>query len=103
MADESGAEDLGLPKPYQVPLKRHSYLLSKIADGSRPEAANDEWVLHVLRHFRKRQPDIQGRTRYYGYIKPRRKYLRVVVDPEGLIFNAFWDLDYTPRRRKASQ
>jgi len=88
---------------YQTPLQRHPYLLRKIAAGVRPEAANNEWVLYVLRHYRKRQPDVQGRTRYYGYIKSQRKYMRVVVDADGLVFNVFWDSDYTPRRRTDSK
>ena len=84
----------------QEPIRRHPHLIKQIAEGVHPEGANDEWVLYVLRHYRKREPDREGRTRYWAYIHPRRKYMRVVVDPDGVIFNAFWDSDYTPRRRQ---
>jgi hypothetical protein len=41
-----------------------------------------------------------GRTRYYGYIRAKKMYMRVVLETDGEIVTAFFDEDYTPSRRR---
>jgi hypothetical protein len=85
----------------QQPLPRSAHLRWKIANGEHAEAANDDWVRHVLQHPSTEEPDdVEGRTRRWGYIRSARKYMRVVTEPDGEIVTAFFDRGYTRQRGK---
>ena len=59
-----------------------------------------EWIEAVLREpaFVQLQPD--GRIRQWGYIAPLRRWLRVVILPDGrTIHNAFPDRDFKAASR----
>ncbi|MEX2598442.1 MAG: hypothetical protein WD533_02185 [Dehalococcoidia bacterium] len=88
-----------------APFKTTWYFDNR-AKRAHPEARREDWVQHVLDHPVERRPDrIHSRTRLYGYIRERRRYMRVVIDDtEGAVHNAFFDSDYKPgwrRRREA--
>jgi hypothetical protein len=44
---------------------------------------------------KQRQPD--GRMRLWLWVAERRRWLRVIVEPDGeTVHNAFWDRNFTP-------
>jgi hypothetical protein len=66
---------------------------------SRPDRREIE-PAHVIRALvqparKERQPD--GRVRHWCWITERRRWLRVVTEPDGeTIHNAFWDRSFKP-------
>jgi hypothetical protein len=44
------------------------------------------------------QPD--GRTRYWGYSEEAKHYIRVVIETNGELLNAFFDHNFDRRRRR---
>ena len=51
-----------------------------------------EWIEYVLKNPIRTQVQNNGRIRHWGFIEPRKKYLRVVTEPDGeTVHNAFFD------------
>jgi hypothetical protein len=65
----------------------------------RPDRA-DIWPEYIRRELhepirREQQPD--GRLRCWCWIVERRRWLRVIVEPDGeTVHNAFWDRNFRP-------
>lgn len=52
----------------------------------------EEWIEYVLKNSIRKQTQLNGRIRYWGFIKERGKYLRVVTESDGeTVHNAFFD------------
>ena len=56
-----------------------------------------EWIERVLKNPIRTEVQPNGRIRYWGYIAERKKYLRVVLEPDGeTLHNAFFDRRFKP-------
>jgi len=54
-------------------------------------------VQEILRQPYRREMQADGRSRLWGYVADRRRWLRVIVEPDGeTVHNAFWDRKFRP-------
>lgn len=67
------------------------------------EGITAELCEEVVREAEYTEVQEDGRVRFWGYVPERRLWLRVVTlhDRERL-FNAFWDENFTRKRRRGS-
>ena len=74
-------------------MKLHPYF-EFVRWPQRPEIRL-EWIEDVIRSPTRTERQSDGRMRYWGYVFAARKYLRVVLLPDGeTVFNAFFDRDF---------
>lgn len=60
-----------------------------------------EWCLMVIQSPERKEVQIDGRVRYWGYVPELGRYLRVITLEDGeTIHNAFPDRDFRPEERE---
>jgi hypothetical protein len=55
-----------------------------------------EYVARVVANPYRSEVQPDGRRRLWGYIEEERKWLRVIVLPDGAVHNAFFDRRFKP-------
>jgi hypothetical protein len=63
----------------------------------RPDRAmiRDDWIVRVIGHAEKTEVQSDGRIRKWAWIPEARKFLRVILLPDGVtVHNAFFDRSY---------
>lgn len=60
-----------------------------------------EWCLMVIQSPERKEVQIDGRVRYWGYVPELGRYLRVITLEDGeTIHNAFPDRDFRPEEKE---
>jgi hypothetical protein len=83
-----------LPPP---PFWRTPYFEFRVS--IRPDRRDIAWeyVTFVLDQPTRREVQVDGRLRLWGYIAERQRWLRVIVEPDAkTVHNAFWDRNFRP-------
>jgi len=56
-----------------------------------------EWIKRVIANPLKKEKQSDGRIRCWGFVEEVKKYLRVVLEPDGeTVHNAFFDRRFKP-------
>lgn len=88
----------------QRPPFRTTRYFDTVVRRRHPESNRFDWVSHVLQYPVEQTVDPlhPERIRLFGYIAERDRHMRVVVEPDGSVHNAFFDRNYTATRRRGT-
>ncbi len=63
--------------------------------ANHPEANNTAWIERILADPLSQEIQADGRKRLWGFVSETRKWMRVIVEPDGeTVHNAFYDRGY---------
>jgi hypothetical protein len=83
-----------LPPP---PFWRTFYFEYRVSLRADRRDIETGFVIRILDQPARRDIQSDGRFRLWGYVPARRRWLRVIVEPDGeTVHNAFWDRNFRP-------